>query len=263
MVTSFPRDPASPHGGVEAVSVSLARALAGRSDLELHVVTVDGRTPALEVISWGGATVHRLPGSWRNLLTYAVGAGRRQVSAYLNDLEPDVVHAHDTYGIMVKGLPLPRLFTVHGFIYEDTRYTGGLKARLRSELWRRVETAGWADQPHIVAISPYVRERLRGIARGGIHDIENPVDETLFQLPREASSRVIFSAAAICPRKNTLGLVRSVELLARDGLAVELRLAGSATDPAYAEVVQAYARNHGTVGSVTFLGPISSGAVRV
>ena len=39
ILTSFPADPESPKGGVEAVSVNLCRALAEFDDLEIHVVT--------------------------------------------------------------------------------------------------------------------------------------------------------------------------------------------------------------------------------
>src|SRR5436190_10615275 len=108
IVTAFPRDPAQPHGGVEAVSVNLVRAMAARGDCEVDVVTVDTNGVAPETTTWNGAQIHRLPRSGGQLLTYAVGKGRRQVSEYVANLKPEVVHAHDTYGLMVKGLDLPR-----------------------------------------------------------------------------------------------------------------------------------------------------------
>ena len=70
------------------------------------------------------------------------------------DLRPEVIHAHDFYGLMVKGMPVPRVFTIHGFIYGDTLVSGQRLAWLRSKLWERVEKAGWGgsashhlDQP--------------------------------------------------------------------------------------------------------------------
>jgi hypothetical protein len=106
------------------------------------------------------------------------------VQAYLETLRPDVIHAHDVYGLMVKGLATPRVFTIHGFIYADTLVSGSRLARPRGWLWYWIETRGWADQPHIVSISPYVRERLHGIARGVIHDIENPIAPEFFHVER-------------------------------------------------------------------------------
>ena len=229
VATSFPRCPEAPYGGVEAVSVNLVEALAKCDDLEVHVVTMDRACGAPTVEPWRGATVHRLPWIGRNCLTYAVGAGRRQMQAFLAQLLPDLIHAHDTYGLMVQGMPVPRVFTIHGFIHADTRIGGGWSAWPRSVLWRWAETACWAEQPRIIAISPYVRERLRGIATGTIHDIENPVAEEFFRVPRREPRGVIFSAGSLCPRKNTLGLIEAFARLTANGAGPELRMAGAAS----------------------------------
>ena len=85
-------------------------------------------------------------------------------------------------------------------------------------LWSWVEKAGFRDQPHIISISPYVRDRLRGTVRGVIHDIENPVAESFFQIPRRERPGTIFSAGRIEPRKNTLRLVDAfARVVARGG----------------------------------------------
>lgn len=134
VLAAFPSSPETPCGGVEAVSVSLVEALAKCKDLEIHVVTMDRACRAPTVEPWRGATVHRLPWTGRNALTYAVGAGRRQMQAYLVQLRPDLVHAHDTYGLMIQGMQVPRVFTIHGFIHADTRIAGGWSAWPRSKM---------------------------------------------------------------------------------------------------------------------------------
>jgi glycosyltransferase involved in cell wall biosynthesis len=184
LVTAFPRDAAAPRGGVEAVSVNLTRALARFSDLEVHVVTVDRNCRQPEDGAWEGAAIHRLPQLGRSTLWSAISADRRQVMERLRALQPDLVHAHDVYGLMVKGLPIPRVFTIHGFIHGDTAVSGERLARLRAVIWRRVETSGWADQPNIISISPYVRERLAGLTEAVVHDIDNPIGKRRSSAPR-------------------------------------------------------------------------------
>ncbi|MEP0844941.1 MAG: glycosyltransferase family 4 protein [Phycisphaerae bacterium] len=260
-VTTFPANPDDPCGGVEAVSVHLLRALAGWADLELHVVTMDADRREASVAAWGPITVHRLPRPSGRLLTAAVGAGGRLLREYLLGLRPDVVHAHDFYGILVRGLALPRVFTIHGFIHEDTRVSGERLARWRSWLWRRAETAAWADQPHVIAISPYVRERLHGIATGTIHDIDNPVPEPCFAVRRACVRPIVFSAGAICARKNTLGLVRGVARLVERGVDVELRLSGGGGGSAYERNVAEHVRRQGLREHVKLLGRIDYGAI--
>jgi glycosyltransferase involved in cell wall biosynthesis len=256
IVTQFPEDPNAPHGGVEAVSVNLVRALSASEDLDLHIVTLNSGLHKPLISSWNGTTLHRLPGFNGSVLRTAIGPGRRLISQYLTDLSPDVIHAHDTYGIMVKGLPIPRVFTIHGFIYGDTRVSGEKLARLRSWVWKKVETDCWADQHHIISISPYVRERISGIVKGTIHDIENPIAESFFTNKRAEKPGVVFSAAVISPRKNTLVLVDACRILAEEGLDVHLRLAGKIIEPGYGTAVQERIDANGLRERITLLGAI-------
>ncbi len=262
VATSFPADPATPHGGVEAVSVNLVRWLARYDDLEIHVVTTQPGVSTAEVSDWAGATIHRLPWASRRVLRHATGPGRRAVSAYLQQLGADLVHAHDIYGLMVKGLDVPRVFTIHGFIHGDTLVSGQRLARVRAMLWKRVELAGWADQPHIVSINPYVREHLEGWYPGEIHDIENPIDEECFALARDEQPGTIFSAALVCPRKNTLGLIEAFTLLRREHRNARLRLAGSLVDAEYAGLVHRRIADAGLTGQVEVLGRLTVEQVR-
>lgn len=262
IVTSFPDDPAAPAGGVEAVGVNLVEALAAAGDLDIDVVTAHRRCRCARVEPWNGVRVHRLPWAGGSMLRNAVGPGRGQVQSYLRDLKPDVIHAHDTYGLMVQGMGVPRVFTIHGFIHGDTLVSGERFARLRSWIWRRVETAGWADQPHIISISPYVRERLRGIATGVIHDIDNPIAERFFDIARAEGKATIFSAAVVTRRKNTLALVDAVADLAAEGIDCELRLAGSLGDETYVRQVRQRIQQGRLERRVSLLGRIGTEQVR-
>ena len=261
-VTQYPRDPGRPKGGVEAVSATLVPALARLADLEVVVVTCEPGLARHERSDIEGVEVHRLPRMARRILWDAVGPGRRQMHSLLAALRPDVVHAHDVYGLMVQGFPVPRVFTVHGFISADTLVSGERFPRLRSLLWRLLETRGWAEKHHVVSISPYVRERLGGIVRGRIHDIENPVAGTFFETDRREQPGVIFCAGLIERRKNTLALVEALERLRARGLPARLRLAGSPREPDYAERLSARIRAAGLSAHVDLLGPLPREAVR-
>lgn len=262
IVTQFPDDADVPRGGVEAVSVNLVRSLAALGEVEVHVVTLDPKADAVVTSEWAGARIHRLPRGGGGELANAIGGGRRQVQARLRALAPDIVHAHDTYGLMVQGLELPRVFTIHGFIYGDTLVSGRKFPWLRSKIWEFVEKRGWADQPHIISISPYVRERLAGVSAAIIHDIDNPIAADFFDIRRAERPGVVFCAAAICPRKNTLVLVEAAARLQQRGIPVELRLAGGITDPAYGEQVRAAIAHHGLDAAVRLLGLIGTPQVR-
>ncbi len=262
VITHFPSCPENPCGGVEAVSVHLVRALAELEDLDVHVISACPGVQRLGTSRWNRATVHRLPRPDGSLLRYASGKGRCDIRDCVQKLKPSVVHAHDTYGIMTKGLPVPRVFTIHGFIHEDTRVSGERFAWLRSHLWKWLETRAWADQPNIVSISPYVRERLGKVATGTIHDIANPVDRSFFSVKRREQGARIYCAAAVCRRKNTLGLLAAFESLVGSGQNVQLRLSGSVPETAYVRQVREFIRTRHLEEKVCVLGRIDYAAVR-
>jgi len=128
---------------------------------------------------------------------------------------------------------------------------------LRSKMWKIIEQGNWASQPNIISISPYVRERLSGIATGMIYDIENPISESFFDIDRAEKKGVIFSSAVISPRKNTWGLVKAVSKLVAEGVDVQLRLAGSVVNQEYADQMNQWIEDHDMKEHVHFLGKIS------
>ncbi|MBI5863420.1 MAG: glycosyltransferase family 4 protein [Planctomycetes bacterium] len=262
LATSFPKDPASPRGGVEAVSVNLAHALAEYDDLRITVVTADRDCSGPQITQWGRVAIHRIPRGGGSTLGNALREGRENLLTHLATIQPDLVHAHDTYGLMVRGYAGPRVFTVHGFIHADTRLSGENFAPLRAMLWRRYELAGWAEQPHIISISPYVRERLSGVAQGVIHDIENPIAAECFDVKRREQPGRVLYAGVIGRRKNALALVESFGRCVREGLPGELRLAGPDAEPDYAARVRARVEELGIADRVKFLGNLTSSQLR-
>jgi glycosyltransferase involved in cell wall biosynthesis len=261
IVTHFPVIPTAPQGGVEAVSVNLVKGLAQLQDMEIHVVTLDTTIAENSISHWDNITIHRLAVSPGSILLQACGAWKHQLQNYLINLRPDLVHSHDTYGIMTQGLRLPRVFTIHGFIYGDTLLSKKKMAWLRSKMWRVIETRAWAEQPHIISISPYVRERLTGIAKGVIYDIDNPVAEEFFHVQRAEKKGTIFSAAVISPRKNTLTLVKAFALIADEFPHATLRLAGTVINDDYARLIQEYILKRKLSDRVHFLGKIGTSQI--
>jgi glycosyltransferase involved in cell wall biosynthesis len=157
---------------------------------------------------------------------------------------------------MVKGLSIPKVFTIHGFIFADTACSNQCFPKIRSALWHAAETAGWADQRDIISISPYVRNRLEKSFHGKIHDIENPIGEEFFEIERREEVGRIFSSAAISPRKNTLALIDALKIMIDDGIQARLWLAGKITDPDYETNVRSKIIANNLSGNVSLLGSI-------
>lgn len=262
IVTAFPREVGAPRGGVEAVSVNLVKALGECDDNEVHVVTIDPECTSPVTAMWGPVRIHRLPMLQRRSLLNAISVGRQQISSYLTTLTVDVVHSHDNYGLMVKPIPIPRVFTIHGFIHVDTALQGGIRSAIRSTLWRWIETRGWARQPNIISISPYVRGHLQNIARGTIYEIDNPVSDAFFSLERMDHERVVFSAACVSRLKNPLAMIKAVACLRNEGYDAQLHLAGTCHDPIYERCLMDFIGEHNLKGRILFLGNLTAEQIR-
>lgn len=260
--THFPHDPGKPHGGVEAVVVNLAQGITRLGGIDLSIVTLDSAVEDSVIDDWDGIKIHRLPRRANGELLNAITTGRREIQAYIRSLSPDIVHAHDTYGIMMKGLELPRVFTVHGFIYADTRLSNKKLSFLRSMMWKYIEQSSWSEQPNIISISPYVRERVSGLSKAVIFDIDNPISSDFFEIQRNEGKGIVFSAAHINPRKNTLSLIEAACLLKKRGVDIELRLAGKITDAQYGNLIEEAINRCGLRECVKMLGVVGSDRIR-
>ena len=257
VTTAFPRDYSKPRGGVETVSVNLVKALAKHKDIEVNVVTFSGDVGSVQTEIWNDAIIHRLPYTGKKILQFSVGKGRAILKSYIYNLKCDLVHAHDTYGIMIHGLTLPRIFTVHGFIYEDTRYEKTLSAFIRSLIWEWVEKRSWAEKPHIISIAPYVHDRLRTTVKGKIYNISNPVDEAFFAVQPKPYGKIIFTSALLIERKNIIGLLKAFKDLVEVDKEVQLRIAGAAVDTNYKQKIDSFILQNGLYKNVFLLGSLS------
>jgi glycosyltransferase involved in cell wall biosynthesis len=264
LATHFPLDITKPHGGVEAVLVNLVPNLAKHpSGLDVHVVTLEKSAKMLSVDEGEGYYVHRLPCKKGGDLSRFAFIERKKLCDYVKGLNPDIVHCHDTYGIALAGsIDIPLILTIHGFIYEDTRLSGKNMPRLRSIIWEYFEKKGWSKFKHIISISPYVRERLRDVTNAFIYDIDNPISDSLFDIQRESGGNIIFSAAVICQRKNTINLVKAAHDLNLKGVEFKMRLAGKVTNDNYGDELVRLIDKYRLHDKVELLGAVSSEQVK-
>jgi glycosyltransferase involved in cell wall biosynthesis len=99
---------------------------------------------------------------------------------------------------------------------------------------------------------------LTGVTRAVVHDIDNPIAESFFHTKRDESKNVIFSAAVISPRKNTLMLIEALAKLQATGCDAELRLAGTVTNEAYGRALVAKIAEYKLGDRVRLLGGVPS-----
>ena len=155
LFSRYPEDSDYPKGGIESVTVVLVRALAQLSDMEVHLITLERNQSEVTVEQDGNVTIHRLPDSrWPQILDIIAGPGKKRLVGYINDLKPDILHTHETYGLCLGNISIPHVFTVHGFDHANLIADSAKFATVRSRLWEYVEKQGLSKQSHIISISP-------------------------------------------------------------------------------------------------------------
>jgi glycosyltransferase involved in cell wall biosynthesis len=262
LFSRYPRSFDRPKGGVESVTVILAKALARMADLDIHLITLEKGLERELTETDGKVTIHRLAASsWPQILDIHAGPGRKRLLTKIRQLKPDVVHSHETFGLTMGDLDITHVFTVHGFDHANIPAEGRSFARGRSILWRFVENRGLSRQKTIISISPYVRGMIERFApQATIHDIDNPVDDRYFTVsPDEqpVSDKRVLILGWINERKNTLGAIRAIAHAIRSGAKGTLAVAGEAKLSSYKELLLREVRDLGIESHIEFLGHIN------
>jgi len=262
LFSRYPRSFDRPKGGVESVTVILARALARMADLDIHLITLEKGLARELTERDDKVTIHRLAASsWPQILDIHAGPGRKRLITKIHQLNPDIVHSHETFGLTMGNLDIPHVFTVHGFDHANIPAEGRSFARGRSILWRFVENRGLGRQKTIISISPYVRGMIERFApQAAIHDIDNPVDDRYFTVSPDKQTdgdKRVLILGWINERKNTLGAIRSIAHAIRSGARGTLAVAGEAKLSSYKELLLREIRDLGIENHVEFLGHIN------
>jgi glycosyltransferase involved in cell wall biosynthesis len=262
LFSRYPRSFNLPKGGVESVTVILARALARMADLDVHLITLEKGLAKEMTERDDKVTIHRLSASsWPQVLDIHAGPGRKRLLAKIRLLNPDVVHSHETFGLTMGELEIPHVFTVHGFDHANIPAEGRSLAGPRSLLWKYVENRGLSRQKTIISISPYVLGMIQQYApQAAIHGIDNPVDDRYFTVPLEkqnAGNKRVLILGWINERKNTLGAIRAMAHAVRSGASGTLAVAGEAKLASYKELLLREIADLGIENHVEFLGHIN------
>jgi len=237
-VSRFPRTVDTPRGGVETATVGLASALCQYEDVDLHVVTLERGLTDVIVEQHDGITVHRLERSrCPMMLDVFGGPSARRLVKYLQDLKPDIVHFHETWGMGSYRLSIPSVFTVHGFDSLNLVTEKSWGWQFRSWLWARFEAHGLARQKHLISIAPYVKEQILPLSDAKVYNIWNAINERYFALEQQNVKENILFLGWINQRKNPLAIVEIVGLLKDKFPHLNAQLCGEASDADYTKLV--------------------------
>ena len=263
LVSRFPSDIDQPRGGVETATVGLAKALFSLGIIDLHIVTIEKHIAETSIENHEGLTVHRLPRSrWPMILDAIVGPSVRILNRYLRQLEPTVVHYHETWGFSAPKCGFPAVFTVHGF---DSLNLPTEKApfwRTRSKLWDWSESIGLRKQKYIISIAPYVHHAISTKTNAKISHVWNSLNPLAYAVSRKEKRGSLLFLGWLNPRKNPLVIVKAAAKLIKKHPDLKVRLCGEASVPHYFKELQDAISDFGLTKCVEMPGRLNQSAVR-
>jgi len=257
IVGAYPREEGLIVGGVEAVTSALCDGLVGTGECEVHVVTsVSGISKPVEWASSTGVIVHQIPlfGKLGCLTGFAVDSSR--IRRCIASIAPDIVHVHTTlhYAHAALERGWPSVLTIHGIYYLEAGLQTGWRG-LQSRFACRYERGAAKRARHIIAINHYAAECLQEhITTTDVRYIDNPIDDGFFDVEDRAEPGRVLYGALIYERKNLLGLLEAVRLVAPKHPHINLRVAGRVVSQDYYKRCLAFVRENGLERNVDFIG---------
>jgi glycosyltransferase involved in cell wall biosynthesis len=265
ILSEYPRARDRVVGGLEAVSRDLARALAARPGLEVHVVSFHAGLAEEAEEDVEGVRVHRFPLP-RRLGNVTLGAMERRTTARrLRRIRPDVVHA---LGLGPKALAaadtgVPWLVSVNGIQSIEARVTGGWKNRVRASVLGGMENAALRRATDVIVPSDVVAGMIRDRAAGArIHTVENSVAPAFFEIRGSGDPSRVLCVGRLLPLKAPQDLIEAARLRAAAGRAIRVRFVGPADDPWFLEGLRERVRAAGLGALVDFLGFVADERLR-
>ena len=241
MIGNYPMDDHSIDGGVQAVTVYLANALAATNRLDLHVVTFKDGMHNYKIEKKRGFNLHIIPNQSLGVYTFYY-LNYCSLKHCLKRINPDMLHAQGAGmpGYLAVKTGIPSLITFHGMLAEDAKYMSKYTQRLRQKLYSLIcERYCRNNASHVINISPYVKKYFGSKLRAKTYYIPNPVKEDFFNLGgTEEKGRVLF-AGRISHRKGIMDLIAAVRHI-RNKVKIQVVLAGTLDDSKYVNRIRSY-----------------------
>ncbi len=251
-------------GGVQAVTSTLAHALAAHDEVQrvtvlslhhghisqpfrkihdkLHILYIR-RQPALTIFTRSVLDV------WHT----------RRIAA---SISPQLVHGQGIgrSGYIATKLRIPAVVTVHGLVHLEARLTASpsLPARLRATLIDQMVRHVFQHAQLVISSSTYDAHSLAGLIQGQHTIIPNPIAPVFFMQPQNPSQekQVVF-AGLLHHRKNLEGLLRAFSRVHRHIADARLLIVGPDYDPQYTQALKLQAAALQLGDSVRFVGHVA------
>lgn len=204
--------------------VALARALAERQDIDLHVITSCSGISKTQSVLKNGTTFHVIrhtfpftvrgfPEYMRLDLLTRYAQLRRRVNQLLQVLQPDVIHVHGTengYGLAVINANTPTIVSIQGVVNELARVAPSMFYTLQSRIERTVIRNASYFGSRTAWANSFIR-KLNSAAT--IYDLPEAIHPLFFNRTGGEANANVLIVGSIVQRKGIEDALRAMSIV--------------------------------------------------
>lgn len=260
ILTQYPLDLKNIRGGVESSMAGLIKELKKFEDLQLHVVTLSKLVSEDKIIIDGNMTIHYLSSPKLPQLITSLTFDQYKIKRKICEINPDIVNAHMTapiYGFPALKTKYPVIVTVHGIVEEEANTWEGVLGAIKKRLFTPMEKQVLKKSKFIVAVTPYVEQKIRQKCNGLLYIIPNGIDQDNFEIKSNLIENRLLFVGGIEPRKGVLDLLRAINIIKKENPFIKLHIVGKVRNKEYFNSLEKYIKQKNLNDQVIFKGPLS------
>lgn len=263
LISPYPLQQEYVTGGVEAVTSTLAPALARHPEIDhVHVLSYKNVKKVTKVSVTDDLTIWHYPEQKKFRTITRPVLEKRIVRQLVQEIKPDILHGEGIglIGKLAISAGPEAIVTVHGVPYVEAQKVsaGNLADRVQAFLVKRYVFQVLQKAKVVISTTAYDKNLLQGLIKGTQVYIPNPVSSLFFlQGYHESKETYILFSGVMAPRKNILGILNAFASIAKD-FSANLHITGPQSDPGYGEEVQKRIDELGIGERVKLLGFLSN-----
>jgi len=253
-------------GGVQAVMVNMIKGLSRFKDLDIHIVTASFFVDKGVDFSSDGINVHVVPLDRRfgNITLYS--NTRKRLCKKINDLRPDLVHAHMFGYYTLAALDSAHkkvIVSTHGMSDGNWGVSYNMVERTRRYLQDYIYIQCVKKTENIITNNLFARKALARFGKKRMYELNNPISDVFFGIDNNAeeSGRILF-AGNVCEAKGIMTILQALNIMKKRFEKIKFMIAGNTVDRDFYYRATRFIKENGLGRFVDFLGHLDDNKLK-
>lgn len=254
-------------GGAVRHIKSIVNKLKSYNDLEIHIISISKEIKKESILKEDGVIIHKIKASKLPMTVAGITMYPIKMLRKVKKINPDLIHGQmigAPYGLAagILSKKYPTLLTVHTIIKQTSKTNhSSFFGKIHDVLWRLLERWEIKRIPHLIVVSPYLKEELKNDGAKNIYVIPNGVDANWFGVQNKSITGRVLFVGRIRPGKGIENLIKSMKLVINKGCDAHLHVVGPTDDSRYLKYLQELTKKLEVTEQVEFIGSIPDDAL--